>query len=99
MTRWTLSADSARRASGRWKAWRALTVYPASELILGEAELKAGVDALTADAKKLYDAYRKEQKTEEAYRVKQAAEAVRTQRSTVKSGRRRVIFLIFIAIR
>ena len=78
---WDDEVDSIRRFSPEsqrsLESVESLTVYPASELILCEAELKAGVDALTADAKKLYDAYRKEQKTEEAYRVKQAAEAVR----------------------
>ena len=80
---WDDEVDSIRRFSPEsqrsLESVESLTVYPASELILGEAELKTGVDALTADAKKLYDAYRKEQKTEEAYRVKQAAEAVREQ--------------------
>ena len=56
-----------------------LTVYPASELVLGEKELEKGVSALTADARKLYDRYRKEMKTEEAFRVKQTAEYVREQ--------------------
>ena len=56
-----------------------LTVYPASELVLGEKELEGGVGALMADARSLYDRYRKEMKTEEAFRVKQAAECVREQ--------------------
>ena len=56
-----------------------LTVYPASELVLGQAELEAGVNALTADAKKLWETYRKEMKTEEAFRIRQAAEYVREQ--------------------
>lgn len=49
-------------------------VYPACELVLTEAERKAGVERILKEAKKVSEKFRKEMKTEEAYRVKSAAE-------------------------
>lgn len=49
-------------------------IYPATELILTEAEKKEGLKRIQKDAKKLYEAYRKEMKTEEAARIRRAAE-------------------------
>lgn len=49
-------------------------VYPACELVLTEAERKAGVERILKEAQKVSEKFRKEMKTEEAYRVKSAAE-------------------------
>lgn len=47
-----------------------VTVYPAMELVLSPREIEAGLQKMEADAEKLYQAYRKEMKTEEAHRIK-----------------------------
>ena len=46
-----------------------VTLYPAMELVLSPQEIETGLQKMEADAKKLYDAYRKEMKTEEAHRI------------------------------
>lgn len=56
-----------------------LTIYPASELVLTRKQLEEGVDALTRDAEKIYDKYRKGMKTEEASRIKESVESIREQ--------------------
>ena len=56
-----------------------IEIYPASELVLSKERLKKGLSALGADAKKLYERYRKEMKTEEAHRVKENSALVREQ--------------------
>lgn len=53
-----------------------IEIYPATELILTEAEKDAGLDRLKKDADILWQAYRKDMKTEEAARIKQIAEEV-----------------------
>ena len=50
-----------------------IEIYPAAELILTEKEKSEGVKRIQKDADKLYQVYRKEMKTEEAARIKQAA--------------------------
>lgn len=52
-----------------------ITIYPACEFVLNEERKDAGIKALKADYKKLYDKFRKEMKTEEAYRLKTETEA------------------------
>ena len=50
-----------------------IEIYPAAELILTEREKDAGVQRIKEDADRLYNRYRKEMKTEEAARIKQAS--------------------------
>ena len=49
-------------------------IYPACELVLTDEERRAGVDKILKEAEKISAKFRKEMKTEEAYRVKAAAE-------------------------
>ncbi len=56
-----------------------LEIYPASELVLTQEVLERGLNAIAADAGKLYDRFRKEQKTEEAFRLKEMQELIREQ--------------------
>ena len=51
-------------------------IYPACELVLTEEERKAGIDRILKEAEKVSAKLRKEMKTEEAYRVKSAAEQI-----------------------
>lgn len=51
-------------------------IYPACELVLTEEERKAGIDRILKEAEKVSEKLRKEMKTEEAYRVKSAAEQI-----------------------
>ncbi len=51
-----------------------LTVYPACELVLTEAEKNAGIKAVREEAKRTADRLRKEFKTEEAYRITEQTE-------------------------
>lgn len=51
-------------------------IYPACELVLAEEERKAGIDRILKEAEKVSAKLRKEMKTEEAYRVKSAAEQI-----------------------
>ncbi len=50
-----------------------IEIYPAAELILTDREKDAGVQRIREDADRLYHQYRKEMKTEEAARIKQAS--------------------------
>ncbi len=56
-----------------------IELYPAVELILTQEEKEAGLARLKKDADKLYARYRKEMKTEEAARIKHAAEEIYEQ--------------------
>ncbi len=47
-----------------------IDIYPAAEMVLTPQQIEAGISAMEADAKKLYESYRKEFKTEEAARIK-----------------------------
>lgn len=51
-----------------------IELYPAAEIILSKGEIEAGIERIRKDADKLYEAYRKEMKTEEAYHIKTAVE-------------------------
>lgn len=51
-------------------------IYPACELVLTEDERKAGIERILQEAEKVSAKLRKEMKTEEAYRVKSAAEQI-----------------------
>ena len=51
-------------------------IYPACELVLTEEERKAGVDKILKEAEKVSAKLRREMKTEEAYRIKSAAEQI-----------------------
>ena len=53
-----------------------VTVYPALELVLDEREVEEGLAAMEADGKALYEKFRREMKTEEAYRLKSMVEQV-----------------------
>lgn len=52
----------------------ALTVYPACELVLTEEEKNAGIEAVQDEAKRVSARFRKDFKTEEAYRISSQAE-------------------------
>jgi transcription-repair coupling factor (superfamily II helicase) len=56
-----------------------LVIYPASELVLSGETLERGLMALTADADRLYESYRKEMKTQEAHRIRESVEFVKEQ--------------------
>ncbi|MBR5565940.1 MAG: transcription-repair coupling factor [Roseburia sp.] len=49
-------------------------IYPACELVLTKEERQAGVDKILAEAKHVSEKFRKEMKTEEAYRALSSAE-------------------------
>lgn len=53
-----------------------LAIYPACELVLGKAEKQKGIEAMLKEAKKVSEKFRKEMKTEEAYRVSSMAESL-----------------------
>lgn len=50
-----------------------IAIYPACELVLSEEEKMRGIAKIEKEAKKLSEQFRKEMKTEEAYRVLQLA--------------------------
>ena len=50
-----------------------VSIYPASELILNETELRAGLSRITAEAKEYSEALRRQFKTEEAARIRNRA--------------------------
>lgn len=60
-------------------------IYPATELVLTNEEREAGLARIQKDADQLYQSYRKEMKTEEAARVRQAVEAL-TEEITEQTG-------------
>lgn len=64
----TFDAESQRSIDTLDEVW----IYPASELVLEEALLTAGVEKIQKEYQELYDAYRAVQKTEEAFRLKEA---------------------------
>ena len=51
-----------------------LAIYPAAEVVLSEDNVKKGLERLEADCNKSVKAFRKDRKTEEAYRLKTAVE-------------------------
>lgn len=51
-----------------------MELYPATELILSKEEKEDGVKRLKEDAHRLYESYRKDMKTEEAYHIKTMVE-------------------------
>ncbi len=53
---------------------KSMEIYPATELILTREEKEAGIKRLEKDADKLYEAYRRDMKTEEAYHIKSTVE-------------------------
>ncbi|MFV0467116.1 MAG: transcription-repair coupling factor [Lachnospiraceae bacterium] len=60
-------------------------IYLATEIILTEEEKIKGLEKIHKEAKKLYDLYRKEMKTEEAARIRQAEEEI-TEEITERVG-------------
>ena len=52
-----------------------MVIYPACEIVLDDETRQDGVKRLKAESKKVYDKFRAEMKTEEAYRIKTASEA------------------------
>ncbi|MCD8230904.1 MAG: transcription-repair coupling factor [Clostridiales bacterium] len=56
-----------------------LTVYPASELVLERERMQQGLAAIEKDAERLQKQFRKDMKTEEAFRIRQAAQNVRDE--------------------
>ena len=53
-----------------------IRIYPASELIFDQEKMEMGLKRIKEDAKKLYETYRSEMKTEEAHRVKTMAATI-----------------------
>ncbi len=72
---WGDEVDSIRRFDAQSQrsieSLERVVVYPASEMVLDEETLKKGVAAIQKDSEKLYDAYRREMKTKEAFRIKE----------------------------
>ena len=56
-----------------------IEIYPAAELILTEQEKQEGLKQIQKDADSLYETYRKAMKTEEAARIRQAAEELKEE--------------------
>lgn len=54
-----------------------IKIYPATEMILTKERKESGLKKIEADEKLCYDTFRKQMKTEEAYRVKTLAEEVK----------------------
>ncbi|WMC94097.1 transcription-repair coupling factor [Kineothrix sp. MB12-C1] len=48
---------------------QSIRIYPATEMLLTEEELKAGMERIESEAKKCSERFRKEFKTEEAHRI------------------------------
>ncbi|MCD8332613.1 MAG: transcription-repair coupling factor [Clostridiales bacterium] len=70
-----------------------LTVWPASELVLDPERMRAGLSAIEADAESLSEQFRKEMKTEEAFRVRRTADAVREALEELSAVRQTESFL------
>lgn len=70
----TFSCESQRSL----EAVDAVTVYPASEIVLGEGQICTGLARIAQDAKKAEGVFRSQMKTQEAFRVREAAERIRT---------------------
>lgn len=51
-------------------------LYPACEVVLSEEELRDGVEKIKKEAKRTAEKFRKEMKTEEAYRVQSLADQI-----------------------
>lgn len=54
----------------------AVKIYPACELVLSDEEKKKGIEKIKKETATISEKLRKEQKTEEAYRIRQIAEQV-----------------------
>lgn len=54
-------------------------IYPASELVLDQDALETGVKVIQKEYRKLYDTYRKDMKTQEAFRLKENVEFLTEQ--------------------
>ena len=72
-------------------------IYPACELVLTKEERDAGIARILAEAKQVSEKLRGEMKTEEAYRVKSAADQVAEEAGELghlcRAGRLPVLFL------
>ena len=55
----------------------AVSIYPATEIILSKEELQTGLKKIEADMKKNYEVFRGEFKTEEAHRIKMQVEELK----------------------
>ena len=56
-----------------------ISIYPACELVLTEEERRAGVEKIKKEAEKTAQKFRKEMKTEEAYRIQSMADEMAEQ--------------------
>lgn len=56
-----------------------IRVYPASELVVNDAALREGFSKIEAESNKIYAALKKEMKTEEAYRIKNALDTLKEE--------------------
>ncbi|MCC8150873.1 MAG: transcription-repair coupling factor [Lachnospiraceae bacterium] len=72
-----------------------LVVYPASELMLESEQMREGLARIAADAERLQAQFRGEMKTEEAFRVRQAAETVREELQELSAVRQAEGFLTY----
>ncbi|MCI8327947.1 MAG: transcription-repair coupling factor [Lachnospiraceae bacterium] len=68
----SFSADSQRSIENLEE----IRIYPASEAIFDERKKKDGLKKIQSDARKIYDIYRNEMKTEEAHRVELLAKTI-----------------------
>ena len=59
-------------------------IYPASEVILNDDRIKKGLARIKEESSLVYEAFRKEMKTEEAHRVKSAVEALAEELTTLQ---------------
>lgn len=59
-------------------------IFPATELIFEEEQIREGLNRVKKDADRLWEQYRKERKTEEAHRVKSGVELLEEEVVTLK---------------
>ena len=61
-------------------------IYPACELVLTEEERRNGVAKIQKEAEKAAEKFRKEMKTEEAYRVKSMADQIAEEKMCIRDS-------------
>ncbi len=80
---WGDEVDSLR--SFDWESQRSIenldeiSIYPASELMMADEVRKSGIARIQKEYEQIYDRFRKEMKTEEAYRLKESVSYVLEQ--------------------
>lgn len=64
-----------------------ISIYPATEMILDDAEIVRGLDRISEEADRQYEEFRAEFHTEEAYRIRSSANELREQLLELKMSR------------